>query len=40
VADGQPPKALAKVGKELVPGVLLKEVHPRYVMLSEGGAHR
>ena len=36
VADGQPPKAL-KVGKEIAPGVSLSEVHPRYVMLSEGG---
>ncbi|MGZ8304707.1 MAG: type II secretion system protein N [Telluria sp.] len=36
VADGQPPKAL-QVGKEVAPGVSVKEVHPRYVMLSEGG---
>lgn len=36
VADGQPPKAL-KVGKELAPGVTISEVHPRYVMLSDGG---
>jgi general secretion pathway protein C len=36
VAEGAPPKAL-KVGKELVPGVTLAEVHPRYVMLSDGG---
>lgn len=36
VADGQPAKALP-VGKELAPGVTVKEVHPRYVMLSEGG---
>lgn len=36
VADGQPPKAL-KVGRELAPGVSISEVHPRYVMLSEGG---
>jgi hypothetical protein len=25
------------IGKEVVPGVLVKEVHPRYVLLSEGG---
>lgn len=36
VADGQPPKAL-KVGRELAPGVSVSEVHPRYIMLSEGG---
>ena len=36
VAEGVPPKAL-KVGKELAPGITLAEVHPRYVMLSDGG---
>ena len=36
VADGQPPKAL-KVGREVAHGVTVSEVHPRYVMLSEGG---
>jgi len=36
VADGQPPVAL-KVGKELVPGITVSQVHPRYVMLSDGG---
>ncbi|WP_182915831.1 type II secretion system protein N [Massilia cavernae] len=36
VAEGQPPKALV-VGKEIAPGVSVTEVHPRYVMLSEGG---
>lgn len=36
VAEGSPPKAL-RVGKELTPGVTLAEVHPRYVMLSDGG---
>lgn len=36
VADGQPPQAL-KVGHELAPGVSISEVHPRYIMLSEGG---
>ena len=36
VADGSPPKAL-RLGKELAPGITLAEVHPRYVMLSDGG---
>lgn len=36
VADGQPPKAV-QVGHELSSGVMLQEVHPKYVMLSEGG---
>jgi general secretion pathway protein C len=36
VAEGSPPKALM-VGKELVPGITLAEVHARYVMLSDGG---
>jgi general secretion pathway protein C len=36
VAEGSPPKAL-RVGKELAPGVTLAEVHPRYVMLADGG---
>jgi general secretion pathway protein C len=36
VADGAPPKAL-KLGKEVVSGVTVQEVHPRYVMLSDGG---
>ncbi|MFS2022109.1 type II secretion system protein N [Massilia sp. CT11-137] len=36
VAEGSPPKAL-RVGKELAPGITLAEVHPRYVMLSDGG---
>jgi general secretion pathway protein C len=35
--DNKPAVALA-VGKEVVPGVVVKEVHPRYVLLSEGGA--
>jgi len=37
VVDGQPPLALG-VGREVVPGVTVKEVHPNYVLLSEGGA--
>lgn len=36
IADGQPAKAFP-IGKELSAGVVVKEVHPRYVMLSEGG---
>ena len=36
VADGQPPKAL-KVGGEIAPGITVREVHARYVMLAEGG---
>jgi general secretion pathway protein C len=36
VADGQPPRAL-KVGHEIAHGITVKEVHPKYVMLSEGG---
>ena len=36
VADGQPPRAL-KVGKEIAAGVSVREVHPKYVILSEGG---
>ncbi|MFD2365272.1 type II secretion system protein N [Pseudoduganella sp. GCM10020061] len=36
VADGNPAKAVL-IGREIVPGVVVQEVHPRYVMLSEGG---
>jgi general secretion pathway protein C len=35
-AEGQPSQALP-MGKEIAPGVKITEVHPRYVMLSEGG---
>jgi general secretion pathway protein C len=35
--DNKPALALG-IGKEVVPGVTVKEVHPRYVLLSEGGA--
>ncbi|WP_460826748.1 type II secretion system protein N, partial [Massilia terrae] len=35
-ANGAPAKALA-IGKELAPGVSVTEVHPRFVMLSDGG---
>ncbi|MRW90995.1 hypothetical protein GJ699_13445 [Duganella sp. FT80W] len=34
--DNKPAVALA-VGKEIAPGVIVKEVHPRHVLLSEGG---
>lgn len=36
VADGNPPKAV-RIGREVIPGVVVQEVHQRYVMLSEGG---
>ncbi|WP_395822442.1 type II secretion system protein N [Collimonas sp.] len=35
-ADGKPPQAVRQ-GKELAPGTSVKEVHPTYVLLSEGG---
>lgn len=35
-ADGKPAQA-ARVGSELQPGVVIKEVHQDYVLLSEGG---
>lgn len=35
-ADGKPATAIA-VGKEMMPGVVVKEVHPLYVLLSEHG---
>ena len=35
-AEGQPSRAVRE-GKEFLPGTSLKEVHPTYVMLSEGG---
>lgn len=34
--DNKPAMALA-VGREVAPGVTVKEVHPKYVLLSEGG---
>lgn len=36
-ADGKPAMAYG-VGREVAPGVTIKEVHPKYVLLSEGGA--
>lgn len=35
-AGGKPAKAV-RINSEVMPGVLVKEVHPRYVLLSEGG---
>ncbi|RJG03414.1 type II secretion system protein N [Noviherbaspirillum sedimenti] len=35
-ADGKPATAVA-VGKEMMPGVIVKEVHPLHVLLSENG---
>lgn len=35
-ADGKPAKAVA-AGSELAPGVIVREVHPQYVLLSEAG---
>ncbi|NMM37431.1 MAG: hypothetical protein HHJ09_07940 [Glaciimonas sp.] len=35
-ADGKPAKAVT-AGGELTPGVIVKEVHPQYVLLSESG---
>ena len=36
VADNGQPQAL-RLGREVAAGITVKEVHPRYVMLSEGG---
>ncbi|MFT5535039.1 MAG: general secretion pathway protein C [Burkholderiaceae bacterium] len=36
VADGKPPLA-TRVDSEVIPGVIVKEVHNQYVLLSEGG---
>ncbi|MFT5642628.1 MAG: general secretion pathway protein C [Janthinobacterium sp.] len=36
VVDGKPSQAVP-VGRNVVPGSLLVEVHPKYVLLSEGG---
>jgi len=35
-ANGQPAQSL-RVGKEVMPGVSIKEVHSTYVLVSEGG---
>ena len=36
VAEGKPAEAV-RVDSEVIPGVVVKEVHPQYVMLSENG---
>lgn len=36
VADGAAPRAV-RIGREVTPGVVVSEVHQRYVMLSDGG---
>lgn len=35
VIDGKPPQ-LSRVKSEVMPGVIVKEVHSQYVLLSEG----
>lgn len=35
-ADGKPPEAV-RANREIQPGVVIKEVHPRYVLLQENG---
>ena len=35
-ADGKPPEAV-RANREIQPGVIVKEVHPRYVLLQENG---
>src|SRR4051812_39950590 len=35
-ADGKPAQAYG-IGMEVAPGVKVKEVHPKYVMISDGG---
>ena len=35
-ADGKPTQAV-RLNAEVMPGVIVKEVHPQYVLLSEGG---
>lgn len=36
-ANGKPPRAF-RANAEVAPGITVKEVHNRYVLLSEGGA--
>lgn len=36
VADGAPPVAV-RIGREVAPGVVVSEVHQRYIMLLDGG---
>ncbi|WP_161539875.1 type II secretion system protein N [Glaciimonas sp. PCH181] len=35
-ANGKPPESL-RIGKEIMPGASIKEVHATYVLVSEGG---
>lgn len=35
-ADGKPPEAI-RANREIQPGVIVKEVHPRYVLLQDNG---
>lgn len=37
LAAGGKPAQVVKTNSEVAPGVKVKEVHPRYVLLSEGG---
>jgi general secretion pathway protein C len=37
--EGKPPKAY-RVNTEIVPGVKVQEVHPQYVVISDGGAQK
>ncbi|PWF54822.1 type II secretion system protein N [Massilia glaciei] len=39
IADSGQPRAV-KIGKDVVPGVTVVEVHPRHVMLSENGMRK
>jgi general secretion pathway protein C len=38
-ADGKPAQAV-RANREILPGVTVKEVHPRYVLLMEGGVEK
>ncbi|MBK4736435.1 type II secretion system protein N [Noviherbaspirillum pedocola] len=38
-ADGKPAQAV-QANREIQPGVTVKEVHPRYVLLNEGGVEK
>ncbi len=38
LATGGKPAQAVKTNSEVIPGVKVKEVHPRYVLLLEGGA--
>ncbi|MGZ5780222.1 MAG: type II secretion system protein N, partial [Burkholderiaceae bacterium] len=38
-ADGKPPQSVA-MNAEVMPGVTVKEVHAKYVVLSDGGVNK